>query len=206
MENNTENAPQPPKETFKFLQPITNLFKRDSTLSTTSTTNTDMDTTQSQTCRDKIKNKIEQSIQVEKSYTIFLVTLSIGLALLCMSLFFIPLIIFSPYKFGLCFAMGSLLVLASFLFFYGTKSYLSIICSDKRFYFTILFISSIILGIYFSITNSFLLSLLCAIFQLITLVVYTLSFVPGGQGGIKFIGSMLMAPINRLLGRSYLPI
>lgn len=68
----------------------------------------------------------------------------------------------------------------------------------NRFPFTILFLLSIILGLYFSISGNYFISILLAGFQLITLIVFTLTFIPGGSGGISFIGQMLLSPIKGL--------
>lgn len=68
----------------------------------------------------------------------------------------------------------------------------------NRFPFTILFLLSIILGLYFSISGNYFISIMLAGFQLITLIVFTLTFIPGGSSGISFIGNMLLAPVKGL--------
>ena len=54
-----------------------------------------------------------------------------------------------------------------------------------------------------------MISLICAVIQLITLVIFTLSFIPGGSGGISIVISMVRMPFDsmwmRLKGKSYLP-
>ena len=160
-------------------------------------------------CKDKLLKKLQENIEVEKSYQTFFLLLVIGLGLLCISLIFLPVIIISPYKFVLCFSFGSLTILTSFLFIYGTKSYFEILFSQNRFPFTLLFLASIFLGITFAWSNYFFFSLICSIFQLVSLIVFTLSFIPGGRSGISFIGSMVSSPfVNlwmRIRGQSYLP-
>jgi hypothetical protein len=160
-------------------------------------------------CKDKIMKKLQDNIEIEKSYKTFFILISIGLGLLCLSLMFLPFIILSPHKFILCFSFGSLIILASFIFVYGTKSYFEILFSQNRFIFTLLFLTSIFLGIFLSLAGYFIFSVLCAIGQLITLIVFTLSFIPGGSGGISMIGRMLSSPfagiMMRFRGGSYLP-
>ena len=159
--------------------------------------------------KNKIMKKLQDNIEVEKSYQTFFILLLIGLGLLCVSLMFLPVIIISPYKFVLCFSIGSLLILTSFIFVYGTKSYFETLFSKSRFLFTILFLSSILLGLVFAWSEYFFFSLICSFFQLVTLIVFTLSFIPGGHGGITFIGRMLSSPFTnmwmRIAGQSYLP-
>ena len=159
--------------------------------------------------RQKTISVLQKYIEVEKSYKLFFIILSIGLGLLFLSLIFLPFIVISPQKFVMCFGLGSLTVLVSFLFMYGTVGYFEILFSKERFPFTILFLVSIILGIYFAFLDKFIFSLFCAAGQLLALVVFVLSFTPGGQTGIKFIGRALLSPFSsfwiRFRGQSYLP-
>jgi hypothetical protein len=160
-------------------------------------------------CKDKLMKKLQDNIEIEKSYKTFFILLTMGLGLLCLSLVFLPFIILSPHKFILCFSFGSLIILISFIFVYGTKQYFEILFSANRFLFTILFLASIFLGIFLSLAGYFIFSVICAISQLITLIVFTLSFIPGGSGGITLIGRMLSSPFSsffmRIRGQSYLP-
>ena len=139
----------------------------------------------------------------------FLILMTVGLGLLCISLMFLPVIIFSPYKFVLCFALGSLVILTSFIFVYGTKSYFAKLFSPERFVFTLLFLTSIIVGIFFSLSPYYIFAILCAIFQLISLIIFTLSFIPGGRHGISFIVNMMKSPFAnfwmKIKGSSQLP-
>lgn len=141
-------------------------------------------------CRQKTMSYLQEKIEVERNYKLFFVLLSLGGLLACLSLFFLPLIIVAPRKFVSFFSLGSLLILISFLFIYGTKSYFEKLFSKERYIFTIMFFASIFLGIFCAIINSyFFLSLLCAGIQVFTLVIFTLSFIPGGQSGISAIFS-----------------
>lgn len=195
---------------FNKVKGIFNLNKSNSTLSETTKDNSITSNNQEEmSCKDKLMKKLQDNIEIEKSYKTFFILISIGLGLLCLSLMFLPFIILSPHKFILCFSFGSLIILASFIFVYGTKSYFEILFSRNRFMFTILFLASIFLGIIVSLAGYFILSVLCAVGQLITLIVFTLSFLPGGSGGISMIGRMLSSPFSgivmRIGGGSYLP-
>ena len=152
-------------------------------------------------CKQKILKTIEENLEVEKSYKTFSIMIFIGLGMLCLSLLFLPVIIFSPSKFVMCFSLGSMIILSSFIFIYGTKSYVEKLFAKNRFAFTILFLVSIILGLYFSISGNYLISIFLAVFQLITLVVFTLTFFPGGTAGISFIGNLLLSPFRNVWSR-----
>ena len=150
------------------------------------------------TCKDKIEEKIVEKIEVEKNIAVFLMLIALGCGLLCLSIFLLPLIITSPSKFSLCFAMGSLLVLISFLFYYGTKEYFRTLFEAQRFWISILFILSIIIGISFSLGKHYIISMLCSICQLVSLIVFILSFVPGGRVGINCIKKAITSPFSGL--------
>ena len=150
------------------------------------------------TCKDKIEEKIVEKIEVEKNIAVFLMLIALGCGLLCLSIFLLPLIITSPSKFSLCFAMGSLLVLISFLFYYGTNEYFRTLFGAQRFWISILFILSIIIGISFSLGKHYIISMLCSICQLVSLIVFILSFVPGGRVGINCIKKAITSPFSGL--------
>lgn len=157
-------------------------------------------------CKESILKKVEENLEVERSFKTFGIMVAIGLTLLCLSLMFLPVVIISPSKFVMCFSLGSLIILSSFIFVYGTKAYVEKLFAKNRFTFSILFLLSIILGLYFSFAGNYFISILLAVFQLITLIVFTLTFLPGGSTGISFIGTMLMTPVkgvwNRITGRA----
>jgi hypothetical protein len=199
-------------EKGNIIDKVKGMFKfnnSNSTLTETTNNNSTSENPQEMSCKDKLMKKLQDNIEIEKSYKTFFILISIGLGLLCLSLMFLPFIILSPHKFIMCFSFGSLIILSSFIFVYGTKSYFEILFSQNRFLFTILFLASIFLGVFLSLAGYFIFSVLCAISQLITLIVFTLSFVPGGSGGISLIGRMLTSPfagiIMRIRGESHLP-
>jgi len=158
----------------------------------------------------KFTGAVKSSIEVEVSYTTFFILLSIGVGLMCLSMMFLPIVVVSPQKFVSLFSLGSSIILISFVFIYGTAAYLDLLFSKSRIVISIMFIFSIFLGLYFAFFQSFyLISLICAVFQLVALIIFTLSFIPGGQMGISFCWSMFTSPINNLMmkvtGKSFLP-
>jgi hypothetical protein len=152
---------------------------------------------------ERTKKKVLRAIEVEKSYSLFFTFIAVGLGLIFLSLVFLPMAVVSPQKFVSLFSLGSLVTLISFIFIYGTSAYLEMLFTKSRAVFSILFIISIFLGMYFCFFNQtyYIISLICAIVQLITLIIFTLSFIPGGSMGISFITSMLMSPVNSFLSK-----
>jgi hypothetical protein len=145
-------------------------------------------------CKDKMAHAIIPKVEVEKNTTVFISLLGIGCFLICLSLLMIPLIITSPSKFSMCFGLGSVLILISFLFYHGTKNYVMKLFDKKRFIITILFICSIFLGLIFSLGKHYFISLLCSLFQLISLILFILTFIPGGKYGINCIKRKMSSP------------
>ncbi len=134
------------------------------------------------------KDRILSMIEVEISYTYFFIVLLIGGAILFLSLLFLPVAILNPKKFVSLFSLGSLVTISSFIFLYGTKEFLSRLFDSGRRLLTILYLASIVIGLFFSFTDSYtIISHICAVFQLITLITFVLSFLPGGHLGISFI-------------------
>ena len=151
-----------------------------------------------ETCKDKIANKIIQKLEVEKSIGIFSVLICIGSVLICFSFFLLPLIITSPRKFSFCFAVGSIFILISFLFLVGTRNYVTKLLDNKRIFISISFILSIFIGIAFSLGSHYFISLICSGIQLISMIMFILTFIPGGRVGIDCIKNTLKSPFTKL--------
>ena len=151
-----------------------------------------------ETCRDKIINKLVSALEVEKSIGIFIFLLLLGIGFIFLSFFLLPLIVVSPKKFSFCFAIGSILVLASFLFLVGTKTYVTKLLDNKRIYFSISFILSIFIGIGFSLKSHYFISMICSGVQLISMIMFVLTFIPGGRAGIDCIKNALTSPFTKL--------
>ncbi len=152
---------------------------------------------------NRISNTILNAIEVEKSYKYFLVLLIIGISITFFSLFFLPMVIISPTKFVSLFSLGSIIILTSFIFVYGTKEYILMLFSKERYFYSLIFITSLIVGVYFAIINPyFIICLVCAIIQFVTLIIFTLSFIPGGGMGISFLTNLILSPFKKLFNRS----
>lgn len=135
-----------------------------------------------------VKNNIKQSIEVETNYTTFFIVFSVGIIFIIFSSLFLPIVILTPSSFVSLFSIGSIITITSFIFIYGTTTYLSMLFEGKRCLFTLIYFASIICGIYFSfISKNYLVCLLSALVQIVMLCVFVLSFIPGGESGITFI-------------------
>jgi hypothetical protein len=147
----------------------------------------------------KIKNNFQETVEVQISYKSFFITLLIGLVFIFLSLLFLPLIVLTPQKFLVLFSIGSFIIISSFIFIHGTAEYIKMLFNRERCIFSVVYILSIIAGLYSAyFMNNYMLSLLSAGSQFITLIIFVLSFIPGGRAGISFILSMLMSPLKSL--------
>jgi hypothetical protein len=148
---------------------------------------------------NKVKNNITSSIEVETNYTTFFIVFAIGLLFLTFSFLFLPMVILFPQKFVSLFCIGSIILLSSFIFIYGTRKYLGMLFKGKRSVYTVIYLSSIAVGFYYSFYNSnYLFCLISAVVQVTMLIIFVLSFIPGGESGISFILNGFKFMVNGL--------
>ncbi|KAL9931825.1 hypothetical protein V8E36_009375 [Tilletia maclaganii] len=120
------------------------------------------------------------------------------------SFFFVmpPMIALRPHKFALAFSAGSLLFMFGFALLTGPMAHLKHIFSSARLPFSIAYFTSLALTLYFCLGPRWMLpTLLSAIVQVITLIVYLAAYFPGGTATISYGGRMLLRG-----GASLLPI
>ena len=128
----------------------------------------------------------------------FILSIFIGIGFIIFSFFLFPLIVASPGKFSFCFAVGSIFILISFLFLVGTRNYVKKVLDNKRIFISISFILSIFIGIGFSLGHHYFISLFCSGVQLISMIMFILTFIPGGRAGIDCIKRTLSSPFTKL--------
>ncbi|OIW35023.1 SFT2-domain-containing protein [Coniochaeta ligniaria NRRL 30616] len=107
---------------------------------------------------------------------------------ICFALF--PVLSLKPRKFVILWTLGSVLFLCSFAAMMGPLAYVQHLASGPRLPFTAAYFGSIGLTLYFAIgLRSTLLTLPCAIIQIITLVWYLVSYFPMGSTGMRLAAS-----------------
>ncbi len=135
-----------------------------------------------------VKNNLKSSIEVQTNYTTFFIIFGIGLFFLILSFLFLPMVILFPQKFVSLFSIGSIILLSSFIFVYGTINYFGMLFEGKRWIYSFIYIGSITCGFYFSFFSpDYIFCLISAVIQVIMLIIFVLSFIPGGETGISFI-------------------
>ncbi|KZT05222.1 SFT2-domain-containing protein [Laetiporus sulphureus 93-53] len=114
--------------------------------------------------------------------------------------FTLPLLALRPAKFALAFSLGSLLVMFGFSVLIGPINHLKHLVSKERLPFSIAYISSLAITLYFSLgAHSYVGSLIGAIIQVVALVSYVLAYFPGGVTTLRFGGQMALRGAGSLL-------
>jgi hypothetical protein len=115
--------------------------------------------------------------------------------LLCSALFFalgflvgLPSLAVRPQKFALCFTIGSLLFMASFSMLKGPSAHFASMLTASRLPFTAVYVSSMGLTIYLTFSvggvRGYVLVLGSTVVQLLSLLWYLITFLPGGTAGM----------------------
>ena len=100
---------------------------------------------------------------------------------------FLPLLIVNPRKFSLLFTLGSVFTLSSFSFLWGPYSHLVHLVSKERLPFTLVYFTTLIATLYFAMgLQSAILTPIAAVLQVIALLWFVISYIPGGQTGLKW--------------------
>eukprot|EP00116_Pleurobrachia_bachei_P009651 sb/3469913/ len=118
----------------------------------------------------------------------FLACLMGGSLFFSISLIYLPFILLKARKFALLFSLGSVFTMASFSLLWGPVNLLS----RARLPFTVAYVGTLFGTIYVAmVLKSTLLTVPCAVFQLVALLWYVFSYVPGGVTGLKFLTKLL---------------
>ncbi|KAL2737765.1 protein transport protein SFT2 [Vespula squamosa] len=125
----------------------------------------------------------------------FLGLLCFGLSAIC-----IPLLLTKAKKFALLYTLGSSYILLSFCFLWNPINYLKSLFATERRCFTISYFVTLIGTLYCALhLQSTPLTVLCAVLQLIAMLSFLLSLVPGGTTGLMFFTKMFESSVNSSL-------
>jgi len=114
--------------------------------------------------------------------------------------FYLPMLIFKARKFCLLFTLGSVFVMSSFSMLWGPWSHLTHLFSKERLPFTLAYLGSLSATLYSALViQSAILTTMCAIIQIVALVWYLISYLPGGTAGLKMMSSFALKGASRTL-------
>ncbi|TIA93646.1 hypothetical protein E3P99_00094 [Wallemia hederae] len=115
-------------------------------------------------------------------------------------LLFLPILPIRPHKFALAFSMGSVLVMAAFALLVGPWNHLKHLLSKERLVFSVSYLSSLSLTIYFAVfAKSYIGVLVAGLIQVAALLTYIFQYFPGGLTTLKFGGRMAFRGMGNLL-------
>ena len=122
----------------------------------------------------------------------------------------IPTIAIRPQKFALCFTLGSLAFMASFGILKGPVAHLQSMLTAERLPFTTIYIGSMLMTLYLTFNfggiNGYLLVMASCGVQMLSLLWYLISFLPGGSAGLQIVLSAIMrilSPIFVLCAKAH---
>ena len=102
-----------------------------------------------------------------------------------------PMITLRPQKFALSFTCGSLTFMGSFGIMKGPKEHLLSMVQPDRLVFTTFYLGSMFATLYFTFrfggASGYLLVITASVLQLVALLWYLISFLPGGTSGLTYV-------------------
>ena len=154
-------------------------------------------------CLNNIKNYLISSIQAEISYMKFGIMFMSGLAVIGISMIYLPIILIKPKKFAQLFALGTFVSISSFIYYYGTFKFFELLFKRDRICFTLLYIIGFLGTFIFPIFlgNNYFIILACSSLEVFSTLVFILTFLPGGYSSIQMIINFMLLPIKRLFNR-----
>lgn len=115
----------------------------------------------------------------------------------------LPMIAIRPQKFALCFTFGSLCFMGSFAILKGPMAHLQGMLSGDRIIFTTVYVGSMLATLYLTFNvggaSGYLLILGASGAQLVALMWYLISFLPGGSAGLSIVLSAMARILQPLI-------
>ncbi|XP_053988062.1 uncharacterized protein LOC128891662 [Hylaeus anthracinus] len=130
----------------------------------------------------------------------FVLCFSMGVFCFCLSAMYIPVLLLKARKFALLYSLGSAFFLSSFCFLLGPLSYLRSLFTAERRCFSVTYFATLIGTLYFALhLQSTPLTVLCAVLQLIAMLSFLASHIPGGTKGLMFFTKIFKSSVKSTL-------
>jgi len=150
----------------------------------------------------KLSGSVEDISSTKDRFTTFAILAVAGAICMIFAFTFLPFVILSPHKFALLFTMGSALMLASFSFLRGHVAFVKHLSSMERLPFSGSYVISLVGTLYSSLVmGSYLLTLIFSVVQVVALLYFLVSYIPGGVSALTFMGSMMGSGLKSLVSR-----
>lgn len=115
----------------------------------------------------------------------------------------IPLLTVRPQKFALSFTCGSITFMSSFAILKGPVEHLKSMLTRDRIHFTVVYFGSMMMTLYLTFTvggaQGYILVLAASGMQLLALLWYLVTFLPGGATGMKILTQALWTLLKPLV-------
>ncbi|ESO89961.1 hypothetical protein LOTGIDRAFT_192494 [Lottia gigantea] len=136
----------------------------------------------------------------------FIVCLLMGTFCFSLAGLYLPMLAFKARKFAALYTLGSIFVISSFSFLWGPVHHVKHLFSGPRLPFTIAYFGTMFATLYFSLwVHKTLFTIIFAFAQIIALVWYFVSYIPGGQTGLKFFTKVFYAAASKTVNAT-LPV
>ena len=151
-------------------------------------------------CLNKLKNFLVSKIQVETSYLKFGIIFFTGIVIIIISFLFLPLIIITPKKFTLLFALGTFVTILSFIFYFGTNKFFDVLFNKDRIWFTVIYLTGFFGCLFFPtfFGKNYFLILVFSGLEMVSTLFFILTFLPGGYSSIKMLTNLFCSQFKRL--------
>ena len=141
---------------------------------------------------------LTERLQISSNMKLFLLCMLICGFNFFLFLMSLPLIFLSPSKILSHLSFGNILLILSFLFYYGSNRFFGFLRDGRRFRITLIHILLIICGLFLPIFQGYLFSFILDLALIITTVMFLLTIIPGGQSGINAIQASLFSLLPQL--------
>uniref|UniRef100_A0A6P8HRK6 Vesicle transport protein n=1 Tax=Actinia tenebrosa TaxID=6105 RepID=A0A6P8HRK6_ACTTE len=136
----------------------------------------------------------------------FFMCLLMGVFCFVMAGFIAPFIVLKARKFVMLYTMGSLFTIGSFSLLWGPVNHVKHLCSLGRLPFTAAYFGSMLITLYMALfVKSTILTILFAVIQMVSLVWYFVSYIPGGTRGMHFFTRLFSSAVTRTVSNT-LPV
>ncbi len=141
-------------------------------------------------------------LQIQSNMKLFLLCLFICGFNFFSCLISLPFIFISPANLLSKLSFGNILLILSFLFYYGSNRFFGFLRDGRRFKITLIHLILIILGLCLPMFRGYFLSFLLDLALIVTTIMFLLTIIPGGLGGINAIQGSLYSLFFEVFKRS----
>jgi len=157
--------------------------------------------------RSSLEAQLPQKVMgmnYQQRFQVFCVLLLLSALFFALGFFVgVPLLTVRPQKFALSFTCGSIMFMGSFAILKGPGEHLRSMLTFERIHFTVLYLGSMMLTLYLTFTaggaKGYVLVMAASALQLLSLLWYLVTFLPGGAMGMKMLTQALWTLLKPLL-------